>query len=143
MTVQEDLDRTMWPVVVFGTMFVAFGVVALVLAGIGLYAVIAFSVTRREREMGIRMALGATALDVLRVIGREGTRQVVIGTVIGLAVGAGIAQLGRAALFEVAPHDPLMYLAVVGTLAIVGVAACVVPALRATRVDPVVVLRAE
>ena len=139
----QALSDTMWFVTVFGTMFISFGIAALILAAVGLYAVMAFSVTRREREMAIRMTLGADRMSVIATIGREGTRQVLIGSALGLVFGAMIAQAGRAALFEVAPNDPAMFALVIITLGITGIVACVVPAMRATRVDPAIALRAE
>jgi putative ABC transport system permease protein len=139
----DVLAQVMWPMRIFGGLFVVFGIVALALASIGLYAVLAFSVSRREREMGIRMALGAAAADVVRLVFRDGAVQLVSGVSIGLVLGIGAANLARAALFGVEPTDPATIAVVIATLAATGFAACVVPAWRATKSDPVRSLRAE
>jgi ABC-type antimicrobial peptide transport system permease subunit len=120
-----------------------FGFIALFLASVGLYAVMSFSVSRRTREVGIRMALGAHALQVVRMIFRQGLLQLGLGLTLGLALALGVSQLLRILLFEVQPRDPLVYLSVAGALTTVGLLACLIPAARATRVDPLVALRAE
>lgn len=142
-TMDELLARSNWAVHLFGTMFVIFGVVALVLAAIGLYAVMAFSVSRRVREMGIRMALGATSGDVIRVVCRRGATQVLVGMSLGLLAGAALARLVRAMLFEVHPDDPVVFALVAGVLGAAALVACIIPAIGATRVDPQVALRTE
>src|SRR5688500_875458 len=98
------LARPLSGVHLFGTMFVIFGAVSLVLAAIGLYAVMAFSVSRRIRELGIRMALGATGGDVIRMVCRQGLRQILIGISLGFVAGAAVMRLARAVLFEVQPE---------------------------------------
>jgi len=135
-SMDELMFRAQWPVRVLGTMFVLFGVASLVLAAIGLYAVMAFSVSRRTREMGIRIALGATAGSVVGMICRQGAVQIALGMTVGFAVGALVVQAARAALFEVRPSDPWVF----GASAL---AACLIPAFRATGVDPVIALRSE
>ena len=132
-----------WGLTVFGTMFIIFGIVALVLSAIGLYAVMAFSVSRRAREMGIRMALGASGRDVIAMVCRQGARQIAIGLTLGLVAGAAIVRAARAALFEVQPNDPGVFALVVGVLAGAAFVACIIPAVRATRVDPLVALRTD
>ena len=139
----DVLAEPMWGLQVFGSMFAIFGVVSLVLAAIGLYAVMAFSVSRRVRELGIRMALGATGADVIRLVGRQGARQLLIGLSVGFLGGAALVRAARAALFEVSPNDPLVFAVVAGVLAAAALVACLVPAFRATRVDPLVALRTE
>ncbi|HEY2848885.1 MAG TPA: ABC transporter permease [Gemmatimonadaceae bacterium] len=142
-SMNDVLARPMWPLRVFGTMFVIFGLVSMLLATIGLYAVMAFSVNRRVREMGIRMALGASARDVIRIISLYGARQLILGTLLGFAFGTVIVRLIRTALFEVQPNDVSVFVLVGGALGISAFLACLVPAIRATRVDPVIALRAE
>ena len=137
------LDDTTWPLRIFGGMFIIFGIVALVLSGIGLYAVMAFSVSRRVREMGIRMALGATGRDVIGMVCRHGAKQIAVGMTLGLLAGAGIVRAARAALYGVRPNDPGVFVLVAGVLAAAAFIACIVPAVRATRVDPLVALRAD
>jgi ABC-type antimicrobial peptide transport system permease subunit len=139
----DVLDRSRWDVRVFGGLFVVFGAVALVLASIGLYAVLAFSVSRREREMGIRLALGAAATDVVRLVLRDGGIQLIVGVSVGLSLGVAGAGLARAVLFGVQPTDLLTLTVVLATLVATGFLACIFPALRATRADPVRSLRSE
>jgi predicted permease len=127
----------------FGTVFMIFGGVALFLASVGLYAVMSFAVGRRGREMGIRMALGARPRDVLALVLRQGLLQVGIGLLLGLGLAAVVAQRLSILLFDVGPRDPAVFGAVVPTLLLAGIAACLVPARRATRVDPLVALRRE
>ena len=142
-TMDEVMTRSNWGVHVFGTMFVIFGVVALVLAAIGLYAVMSFSVSRRVREMGIRMALGASSADVIRVVCRLGAMQIVVGMSLGLLAGAGLVRAARATLFEVQPSDPTVFMLVVSVLGAAAFVACIIPALGATRVDPLTALRSD
>jgi putative ABC transport system permease protein len=137
------IDQALWFVRVFGTMFLIFGFVALFLASIGLYAVMSFSVSRRTREVGIRMALGAQARDVVRMIFGQGLLQLGIGMTVGLALALGISRLMSVILFQVQPRDPVIFGGVAAVLAAVGLLACFVPASRATRVDPLVALRSD
>jgi putative ABC transport system permease protein len=137
----EAIQRPTWFVRVFGTMFMIFGVIALFLAGIGLYAVMAFSVSRRTREVGIRMALGAKSSDVVRLIFGQGMLQLGIGLAVGLALAAGVSRLLSIILFDVQPRDPAIFGGVVVVLATAGLLACYLPARRATSVDPLVALR--
>jgi len=140
-SMSEALERPTWFVRVFGTMFMIFGAIALFLAGIGLYAVMAFSVSRRTREVGIRMALGAKALDVVRLIFGQGMLQLGVGLALGLLMAAGVSQLLSIILFDVQPRDPQIFGGVVAVLATAGLLACYLPARRATAVDPNIALR--
>jgi predicted permease len=137
------IAQNTWFYRVFGSLFMVFGFFALFLAAIGLYAVMAFSVGRRTREMGVRMALGAQGADVVRLIFRQGIVQIGIGLGLGLALAAGVSNLLQMILFEVQPRDPVIFGSVAVVLAAAGLAACLVPARRATKVDPLVALRAE
>jgi putative ABC transport system permease protein len=139
----EAIARPLWFIRVFGTMFMLFGVVALFLAGVGLYAVMAFSVSRRTREVGIRMALGAEPGHVLSMVLRQGLVQLGIGMTVGLALATGVSQLMKIVLFDVQPRDPAIFGLVVSVLSIAGLLACVIPARRATQVDPLTALRAD
>jgi predicted permease len=125
------------------TMFAALGALALVLAAIGLYSVIAYTVAQRSHELGLRIALGARVPDLMRLVVGEGVRLGIGGTALGgviaLASGHWIAPL----LFDESPHDPVVFVVVIGVLTVVALLASVVPALRAVRVDPNVALRAE
>jgi ABC-type antimicrobial peptide transport system permease subunit len=143
MSLDQAIAQPLWFVRVFGTMFMIFGFIALFLAAVGLYAVMSFSVSRRTREIGIRMALGAEAVRVVRMIIRQGALQLAVGMAIGLAAALGVSSLMSVILFDVRPHDTLVFGSVAATLALAGLAASAVPALRATRVDPLTALRTE
>jgi ABC-type antimicrobial peptide transport system permease subunit len=132
---------------VIATLFSIFGVVAFILSGVGLYGVMSFSVTQRTQEFGIRMALGADALRILRMVMSQGAWQLAIGLVLGvggiaLLLGVAAAALSNI-LFKVNPLDPTIFLVVSGLLTVVAAASCFVPARRATRVNPMVALRTE
>ena len=120
-----------------------FAVVALVLSAIGLYGVIAYWVTERRLEIGIRMALGARRRDVIRVVGASGGWMILGGTAGGIAAAAATTTSLRGLLFGVEPLDPMTFGAVVLTLVAVSAAACYVPAWRATRIAPITALRSE
>jgi predicted permease len=139
----EALARPLWFIRVFGSMFMLFGFVALFLAAVGLYAVMAFSVSRRTREVGIRMALGADATRVLGMVLRQGLIQLAIGMTAGLALALAVSQLMKIVLFDVQPRDPQIFALVVSVLFAAGVLACILPARRATKVDPLRALRAD
>jgi putative ABC transport system permease protein len=142
-TLREAIGRETWFYNVFGVLFMIFGFAALLLASIGLYAVMAFSVSQRTREVGIRMAIGAQAGDVLRMILRQGLLQVTIGMVIGLALAAFVSNLLTIILFNVQPRDPSIFGSIVFVLSTTALLACLLPARRATRVDPLEALRYE
>ena len=125
------------------TLFGVFGGVALLITVIGLYGILSYSVTERTREMGIRMALGAQRGNVLRLVIKQGLQLAAIGVVIGLIGAWGLTRLMASLLFGVTPTDSLTLATVVGTLAVVALVACYVPARRATKVDPLVALREE
>ena len=121
----------------------AFGVLALLLAALGIYGVTAFSTAQRTRELGIRLALGAEPRDVLRLILRDGARLSALGVGLGVAGALAASRAVSSMLFGVSPTDPLTFAAVVGLLGSASLLACYIPARRATRVDPVVALRQE
>jgi predicted permease len=120
-----------------------FALCGLLMAVIGLYGVIAFVAAQRTQEIGVRMALGATRLDILRLIAREGVRLIALGGVVGLGAAFAAAQLLKSLLFGVGPHDPAAFVAVALLLALVALAATLVPARAAMKVEPVVALRYE
>jgi putative ABC transport system permease protein len=120
-----------------------FGLLGLLLASIGLYGVLSFQVARRTREIGIRMALGSSRRDVLRLVLRQGAALVGIGLGIGVVAAAGLSRLLRSLLLGVEPWDPAAFVGVVAVLLLAAFAACLVPARRATRVDPLLALRHE
>jgi len=120
-----------------------FAFCGLLMAVIGLYGVIAFVAAQRTQEIGVRMALGATRMDILRLIAAEGLRMIALGGAVGLGVSLAAAQLLRSMLFNVGPHDPVTYAAVLGLLGVVALAATLIPARAAMKVEPVVALRYE
>jgi predicted permease len=121
----------------------AFGGVALFLASLGIYGVLAYLVARRTREIGIRVALGSTRAGILKLVLREGYQLVAIGLVLGVIGAASLQKAVASEIYGVRPLDPLVLAGVMAVLAIVGLAACAVPARRAMRVDPLVALRYE
>jgi predicted permease len=125
------------------TMLGGFAGLALVLASIGVYSVMAYVVSQRTAEIGIRMALGATPQSVLRMVIGQGVRLAAIGVAIGVAVALAVTRLMQRALFEVQPHDPGIYLGLATLILAVACLACWIPARRATRIDPIAALRAE
>jgi len=120
-----------------------FASVALLLAAVGIYGVMAYSFSQRTHEVGVRIALGAQRFDILRMAMSEGMRVVVIGLACGIAGAVILTRLFRSMLFNVAPADPLTFVSVAAILASVALLACYIPAQRATRVDPLVALREE
>jgi putative ABC transport system permease protein len=143
-TVDQILVRQSWPFRVFGTAFAILALIALTLASVGLYAVIAYSVSTRTQEIGVRMALGASGGRVRWLILRRGLVQIGLGLAIGLA---GAYAVGRwvlsIVLAQVSGTDPLIFAAVPALLALVALAACLIPARRAAGLDPLVALRNE
>jgi ABC-type antimicrobial peptide transport system permease subunit len=125
------------------TLFSLFALLALLLAAIGLYGLIAYSVAQRTREFGIRYALGAQVRDVLRLVIAQGARLTALGLVLGLLVAAGVARLMETLLFRTKAYDPFVFVGVALVLAVIGLLAALLPALRATKADPVAALRAE
>jgi predicted permease len=125
------------------TLFSMFALLALLLAAIGLYGLIAYSVAQRTREFGIRYALGAQVRDVLRLVLGQGARLTAFGLVLGLLAAAGVARLMETLLFHTTAYDPLVFGGVVFVLALIALLAALLPALRATKADPVAALRAE
>jgi len=146
-TARENQDSFLGQSRIVAGMFTVFGVVAMILASVGLYGVMSFAVNQRTQEFGIRMALGADRSRILRMVLRQGSIQLIIGLALGLGVALTIAVIFGAAikntLFNVNPHDPLVYATVALLLATVSFVATLVPARRATKVDPMISLRAE
>jgi len=143
MPLSETLDQQARSWTLGATMFTAFGVLALVLAAIGLYGVLAFDVARRTRELGVRTALGARRARLLGSVVRRGLGLGALGTALGLAIAYVAAPSIQDLLYEVSPRDPWVLGAVAVTLLAVGIAASLVPGLRATRVDPMAALKSD
>jgi ABC-type antimicrobial peptide transport system permease subunit len=124
------------------TMFTIFGVLALVLAAVGLYGVIAYDIAQRTREMGVRVALGAQSNDIRRLVLWQGVRVAAVGAALGVAIAFVAVRYVEALLFETPARDPLAFAMATGTILAVAILATLIPARRATHVDPVVALRA-
>jgi putative ABC transport system permease protein len=120
-----------------------FAVVALLLASVGIYGVIAYSVSRRTHELGVRVAMGAVRADILGLVLRQGMRLVTIGILVGLAASLFMTRLLSSLLYGIGAADALTFVGVVVLLLGVAVLACYLPARRATKVDPIVTLRYE
>jgi putative ABC transport system permease protein len=120
-----------------------FAGLALLLAAIGIYSVLSYSVRQRVPEIGIRLALGARMTDVLRMVVLEGMKPTLLGVAIGLAAALAMGRLVTSLVFQVKPTDPMTFLAVAALLALIALFACVIPAYRASKVNPVVALRNE
>jgi len=138
-TVRQELR----PFRLGATMFGIFGSIALILAAVGVYGVVAYDVAQRTREMGLRIALGAPRGDVAKLVIREGVRVVAIGAAMGILIALVGARFIAPLLYEIPERDPLVLFLVSATLLLSAVVACAVPAWRAMRVDAVVALRSE
>ena len=137
--VKDSLTQSRFSMLLLG----AFGALALILASIGIYGVISYSVGQRTREIGVRMALGAQRRNVLGLVLGQGARLAGLGIAIGLVAAIGVTRLMASLLFGVAPRDPLTFFAVPVLLMAIALLACYIPARRAMRVDPMVALRYE
>jgi putative ABC transport system permease protein len=138
----EDLRQfSFWQYKLFGWMFSAFGFVALLLASVGVYGVLSYSVSQRRQEIGVRMALGAGRADVLRLVIGQGIRLAALGIGAGVFAALGVTQFIKTLLYNVTASDPASFGLVAVFLAIVAVIASYVPARRAMGVDPIVALR--
>jgi putative ABC transport system permease protein len=135
--------RSFWQFAVFGWVFSIIGVIALLLSAVGVYGVLSYAVSQRTREIGVRMALGATAASVQALIVRQGLTLAAAGVVIGLAGAAVLTRNAASLLYNVTPTDPWSYTLVAAFLLLVAAAASWIPARRAMRVDPIEALRAD
>jgi len=143
LTMAEVIHEETWFYWVFGTLFAVFGGVALLLASVGLYGVMSFSVRRRTNEVGIRMALGAESSRVLKLVMRQGLWQLGIGLALGMVLAFALAGLMESMLVNVEPTDPATFSVILLTLLATGLAASALPALRASRIDPMIALRKQ
>jgi len=143
MTMEDLLSFSVTPQRIGGTLMGAFAGFALLLAAMGLFGVIAYTLTERTHEIGIRMALGAKPGEVCRLVVGQGMTLALIGLLLGLPLALGMGRAAAGLLYGVAPDDFATFAGVAAILAIVAIAACYSPARRAMRVDPVVALRGD
>ena len=143
MTLREAIGKSTVDSQFDSILVMAFAVIALVLAAAGLYGVLAYLVTQRTGEIGIRIALGARRESVLGLVLIDGLKPALIGLVLGLSASAGVVRLIRSMLYDTRPLDPAVFAAVAAALLLVAGMACVLPAWRASRLDPVQALRTE
>jgi hypothetical protein len=139
----DAIQSATWAFGLFGSLFTIFGIAALFMASVGLYGVMAFSVAQRRQEIGVRMALGASQRRILNMVLNEGTTQLGIGTGLGLVLGYALAKPLSFVTYGVSLRDPFLYFFILGTLGVVGLVACFVPARSATRSDPVSAMRPQ
>jgi predicted permease len=142
-TQTDQIEQTLYQERLMSRLFGFFALLALVLACIGLFGLLSYEVARRTRELGIRMALGAQKRDLLRLVVGQGFLLVCAGVTLGVGAAIGVTRFMASMLYNVGPADPATYTAVASLLAVVALAACCIPALRAMRVDPMVALRDE
>jgi predicted permease len=142
-TLDEILERRRWPFRVFGTLFAAFAVIALIMSSVGIYAVTSYGVGQRTAEIGVRMALGASQRDVMWLVLRQGLKRIAVGLTIGLLLSVGVSRVLSSVLVNTTPTDPLTFITISILITTVTLIACAVPARRAMYLDPVHALRAE
>jgi len=142
-TMETYVNRSITQPRLYLSLFTLFAALAMLLAGIGLYGLIAYSVEQRTREFGIRTALGASPREVLALVLREGATMTITGLLLGLVAAFAATRLLQSMVFETSLHDSLVFVAAPLFLAAVAACACFIPARRASKVDPIVALRSE
>jgi ABC-type antimicrobial peptide transport system permease subunit len=142
LTVAQIKDQSVSPRRLNAALVSSFGILAVVIAAVGIAGVLAFSVSARTGEIGIRMSLGARSGQVQRMILQEGGTLLAIGLLLGVTAAFFVARVIQGLLFGVAPHDPATFVGVVVLMAAIGIGACWIPARRAARIDPVIAMRA-
>src|SRR5262245_52234106 len=142
-TMKQLLDQALFAPRMGATLLGLFGLLSLVLAGIGIYGVMSYSVEQRTPEIGIRIALGAARGEIIRMVVKQGMLLTAIGLVIGILASVALTRVVSSLLFNVSATDPMVFGGVSLILALVALAACYIPARRATHIDPLVALRIE
>jgi len=142
-TVQQILGQGLWAARMGAALLGLFGALALILASIGIYGVLAYSVAQRTSEIGLRMALGAQPRQVLGLVLKQGMLLALVGAIVGVLVALPVARLASGLLYGVSATDPPTYAAITFLLMSVALVACYLPARRATRIDPLVALRVD
>jgi ABC-type antimicrobial peptide transport system permease subunit len=142
-TMEGTIGESLWQQPLWGLLFTVCALLALALAAVGVYGVVSYVVSLQTREIGVRLALGATPAEVKRLVARHGMTLCAVGAAIGIAGAGAVGRWATTLLYGVEPHDLSTYAAVVLTIATVGLLACWVPGRRASRVDAVIALRAE
>jgi ABC-type antimicrobial peptide transport system permease subunit len=142
-TIEQAIAEASWPLRVFGALFAVLGAIALALSAVGLYGVMAYGVSQQTSEIGVRMALGASWRQVSSQVLMRGVRHLALGMTIGLLGALALSRVLQRVLVQIEPVDPVTFGTIAILLTTVAVAACLVPARRAARVDPVVALRAD
>jgi putative ABC transport system permease protein len=142
-TLEEFLARNRWQYAVFGSIFVILAVLALVLSSVGIYAITSYAVAQRTQELGLRLALGAQASQIAWLILRTGLVQLGIGLALGLAAAYGVSQILKSLVAQISAVDPVTFIGVTALLTLVMLTACLIPARRATRMDPLEALRID
>jgi predicted lysophospholipase L1 biosynthesis ABC-type transport system permease subunit len=142
LTVAQIKDQSVAPSRLNAALISLFGSLAVIIAAVGIAGVLAFSVSARTNEIGIRMSLGANRGQVQRMILKEGTALLAMGLVLGVGGAFFLSNIIRGLLFGVAPHDPVTFVGVAVMMAAIGIVACWIPALRAARIDPAITMRA-
>jgi predicted permease len=141
MPLAESITASLFPQKVAASLLGALGTIALLLAAVGLYSLMAYSISQRTQELGIRMALGATPFDVLKLVVRQGMSLTAAGLLVGIAVAVAVTRVAAGMLVDVSATDPLIFAGAVLFLALISLLASYVPARRATRIDPIIALR--
>jgi ABC-type antimicrobial peptide transport system permease subunit len=141
LTVAQIKDQSVAPKRLNAALISSFSILALIIAAVGIAGVLAFSVSARTSEIGIRMSLGAQSRHVQRMILGEGGELVVLGLLIGITGAFFAGRVIDGLLFGVAPHDPVTFIGVALLMALIGMVACWIPALRASRIDPAITMR--
>jgi putative ABC transport system permease protein len=140
---EERMAQAYWDSELYAVLFLVCAATALLLAAVGIYAIVAYSVSRQTQEIGVRVAIGADVRDILALVLRQGMLPVGVGILIGVPVSLGVARVLESMFAQVSPADPAAFVIATGVLVLVAMLGCWIPARRAARVDPVAALRAQ